>query len=187
IEETLREKESSKGKGKEIDGSNWVNMIENDKNKNNNKNNKEYKRKNDGNNDRSNKKSKLTCWKCGKTGHFKKDCRIRKNNDGNTSSLGQGSKDPNSSQGLNFDFDVIPFNRYVSHIFEICYVQDDAFAWWIDSGVTFHERKDHFWFDTFHLVQDGSLLHMGDELTKPILGRGHVVLEFSSRKNCYFS
>nr|GEW23240.1 hypothetical protein [Tanacetum cinerariifolium] len=175
IEETLREKESSKGKGKEIDGSYWVNMIENGKNKNNNKNNKEYKRKNDGNNDRSNKKSKLTCWKCGKTGHFKKDFRIRKNNDGNTSSLGQGSKDPNSSQGLNFDFDVIPFNHYVSHISEICYVQDDAFAWWIDSGATFHERKDRFWFDTFHSVQDGSLLHMGDELTKPMPGRGHSV------------
>ncbi|GKD65705.1 zinc finger, CCHC-type containing protein [Tanacetum coccineum] len=176
IEETLRAEESGKGKGKEIDGSSSVNMIKDGKKKNNNKNNKAKKRKNDGNNDGSNKKSKLTCWKCGKIGHFKKDCRVKKNNGGNTSSSGQGSKDPNSSQGLNFDFDVIPFNHYVSHISEIYYVQDDAFAWWIDSGATCHACKDRCWFDTFHPVQDESVLHMGDESTKPILGRGNVVL-----------
>ncbi|GJV79185.1 zinc finger, CCHC-type containing protein [Tanacetum coccineum] len=110
------------------------------------------------------------------------DCRVKKNNAGNTFGLGQGSKDPNSSQGLNFDFDVIPFNHYVSHIYEICYVQNDAFAWWIDSGVTCHACKDRCWFETFHPVQDGSILHIGDESTKPIFGRGNVVLEFSSRK-----
>ncbi|GJZ72212.1 zinc finger, CCHC-type containing protein [Tanacetum coccineum] len=133
-------------------------MIEDDKNKNNNKNTKGKKSKNDGNNDGSNKKSKLTCWKCGKTGHFKKDCRVKKNNGGNTSSSGQGSKDPNSSQ------------------------EDDTFAWWIDSGATCHACKDRCWFDTFHPVQDGSVLHMGDESSKPILSRGNVVLKFSFGK-----
>ncbi|GJY86272.1 zinc finger, CCHC-type containing protein [Tanacetum coccineum] len=96
--ESLREKESGKGKGKEIGGSSSVNMIEDGKYKNNNKNSKGNKRKNDGNNDGSNKKSKLTCWNCGKTGHLKKDCRVKKNNGENTSSSGQGFKDPNSSQ-----------------------------------------------------------------------------------------
>ncbi|GJU44831.1 hypothetical protein Tco_1202097 [Tanacetum coccineum] len=60
--------------------------------------------------------------------------------------------------------------------------KDDVFAWWIDSGATCHACKDRCWFDTFHPVQDGFVLHMGDESTKPILGRGNVVLEFSSRK-----
>ncbi|GKA39602.1 zinc finger, CCHC-type containing protein [Tanacetum coccineum] len=59
---------------------------------------------------------------------------------------------------------------------------DDVFAWWIDSGATCHACKDRCWFDTFHLVQDGFVLHMGDESSKPILGRGNVVLEFSSGK-----
>ncbi|GKD27156.1 zinc finger, CCHC-type containing protein, partial [Tanacetum coccineum] len=59
--------------------------------------------------------------------------------------------------------------------------KDDAFSWWIDSGATCHACKDHCWFDTFHPVQDGSMLHMTDESTKPILGRGNVVLEFSCK------
>ncbi|GJW97949.1 hypothetical protein Tco_0179757 [Tanacetum coccineum] len=45
---------------------------------------------------------------------------------------------------------------------------------------TCHACKDRSWLDTFHLVQDGSVLHMGDESTKPLRGRGNVILE--SRK-----
>ncbi|GJR25605.1 zinc finger, CCHC-type containing protein [Tanacetum coccineum] len=78
------------------------------------------------------------------------DCHFKKNNGGNTSSVGQGSRNPE-------------FNLKV-----------DAFAWWIDLGATCHACKDRYWFDTFYPVQDGSILHMGDESTKPILGRGNV-------------
>nr|GEY26150.1 retrovirus-related Pol polyprotein from transposon TNT 1-94 [Tanacetum cinerariifolium] len=131
VKETLRMEESGKDKGKEIARSSSVNMVEDDKNKKNNKNSKGYKTKfHDKKND-SNKKSKMACWKCGKPGHFKKDCRVKKNNG------------------------------------------DDEIAWWIDSGATCHACKDRCWFDTFHLVEDGSVLHMGDESTKPILRRGN--------------
>ncbi|GKB32856.1 zinc finger, CCHC-type containing protein [Tanacetum coccineum] len=75
IEESLRAQESDKGKGKEIAGPS-MNMME-DGGKN--KNNKQNKGKKHGFKDNggfgSNKKPKLACWKCGKTGHFKKDCR----------------------------------------------------------------------------------------------------------------
>ncbi|GJR92959.1 zinc finger, CCHC-type containing protein [Tanacetum coccineum] len=60
--------------------------------------------------------------------------------------------------------------------------KDDEIAWWIDSGATCHACKDRCWFDTFHPVEDGSIIHMGDKSTKPILGRGNVVIEFSSGK-----
>ncbi|GJX88992.1 zinc finger, CCHC-type containing protein [Tanacetum coccineum] len=140
IEETLRMEESGKGKGKDIAGSSSVNMVEDDKNKKNNKNSKGKKRKFHDKKDDSNKRSKMTCWKCGKPGHFKKDCRVKKNNG------------------------------------------DDEIAWWIDSGATCHACKDRCWFVTFQPVEDGSVLHMGDESTKPILGRGNVVIEFSSGK-----
>ncbi|GJW04992.1 zinc finger, CCHC-type containing protein [Tanacetum coccineum] len=182
IEETLRMEESGKGKGKDIAGSSSVNMVEDDKNKKNNKNSKGNKRKFHEKKNDSNKKSKMACWKCGKPGHFKKDCRVKKNNGVSTSGSGQGSKDPSPQQGLISDHVIIPVKYYVSHIYEICYVQDDEIAWWIDSGATCHACKDRCWFDTFHPVEDGSVLHMGDESTKPILGRGNVVIEFSSGK-----
>lgn len=35
----------------------------------------------------------------------------------------------------------------------------------------------------YEQVQDGSVLHMGNESTAPILGRGKVLLEFSSEKS----
>ncbi|GKC48509.1 zinc finger, CCHC-type containing protein [Tanacetum coccineum] len=174
IEETLRMEESGKGKGKYIAGSSSVNMVEDDKNKKNNKNSKGKKRTFHDKKDDSNKKSKMTCWKCGKPDHFKKDCRVKKNNGVSSSGSGQGSKDPSPQQGLISDHVIIPVKNYVSHIYEICYVQDDEIAWWIDSGATCHACKDRCWFVTFQPVEDGSVLHMGDESTKPILGRGNV-------------
>ncbi|GJX04497.1 zinc finger, CCHC-type containing protein [Tanacetum coccineum] len=75
IEESLRAQDSDKGKGKEVGGPS-VNMNEEGKNKNK-KQNKGKKRgfmeNNSGSS--SNKKPMLECWKCGKTGHFKRDCR----------------------------------------------------------------------------------------------------------------
>nr|GEV62859.1 zinc finger, CCHC-type [Tanacetum cinerariifolium] len=49
-------------------------------------------------------------------------------------------------------------------------------------GATCHACKDRFLFNTFHPVQDGFVLPMGDESTKPILGHENVVLEFSFGK-----
>ncbi|GJZ47302.1 zinc finger, CCHC-type containing protein [Tanacetum coccineum] len=90
IEESLRALESNKGKGKEVDGPS-VNMMEEGGNNKNNKQNKGKKRGFKDNNGGfgSNKKHKLECWKCGKTGHFKKDCRSG-NKKNNTSASGSG-------------------------------------------------------------------------------------------------
>ncbi|GJY48211.1 zinc finger, CCHC-type containing protein [Tanacetum coccineum] len=74
IEESLRAQDSDKGKGKEVVGSS-VNMAEEGKNKNNKQNKgkkRDFKEHDSGSG--SNKKPKLECWKCGKTGHFKRDC-----------------------------------------------------------------------------------------------------------------
>ncbi|GJT65318.1 zinc finger, CCHC-type containing protein [Tanacetum coccineum] len=133
IEKSLRGQESDKGKGKEVGGP------------------------------LSNKKPKLECWKCGKTGHFKRDCRSGKKNNANVGSSGKGSKDQSQYQGYNF-------------------VPVDAIAWWIDSGATTHVCKDRCWFKTFEPVEDGSVLYMGDEHFAPIHGKGSVALEFSSGK-----
>ncbi|XP_071720392.1 uncharacterized protein [Rutidosis leptorrhynchoides] len=102
IEESIRDQEGGKTKEKDV-ASSSVNMIEDGKR--GNKNNKKFngkKRKFQGNNDGSNKKDKksLSCWICGKPGHFKKECRVGKNKDGASGSgSGNGSKDQVPNQG----------------------------------------------------------------------------------------
>nr|GEW75693.1 hypothetical protein [Tanacetum cinerariifolium] len=70
-----------------------------------NKNNKQNKGKKRGFKDNnagfgSNKKPKLECWKCGKTGHFKRDCRSgNKKNNASASGSGKGSKGQSQDQG----------------------------------------------------------------------------------------
>nr|GEU52297.1 zinc finger, CCHC-type [Tanacetum cinerariifolium] len=117
--------------GKEVGGPS-VNMTEEGGKNKHHKQNKGKKWSNKNNNgSSSNKKPKLECWKCGKTGYFKRDCRSGKKNNINVGGSGKGSKDnPNTKV--------------------------DAIAWWIDFGATTHVCKDRCWFKTYDLVEDGS-------------------------------
>nr|GEX25707.1 zinc finger, CCHC-type [Tanacetum cinerariifolium] len=99
IEESLRAQDSDKGKGKEVCGPS-VNMTEEGGKNKHHKQNKGKKRSNENNSGSgSNKKPKLECWKCGKTGHFKRDCRSAKKNNANAGGSGKGSKDQSQDQG----------------------------------------------------------------------------------------
>ncbi|KAL0325009.1 UNVERIFIED_CONTAM: Retrovirus-related Pol polyprotein from transposon TNT 1-94 [Sesamum radiatum] len=128
---------------------------------------KKGKRKvHDNKHDGSKKKSKLICWKCGKFGKFKRDSHVGKDgnhfkNTNGASGSGEGSKD----HGQN----------------------DDDVAWWIDSGATTHACKDRGWFKVFQPVDDGLVLHMGNESSAPIFGVGSVGSEFTSGKTISLS
>nr|GEW26019.1 zinc finger, CCHC-type [Tanacetum cinerariifolium] len=82
------------------------NMVEGDeaKNFNNNKNKRKFK---SGDDKFANKKGTMTCWKCKKTIHMKKDCLSRKGNDGVGSN---GSKDPEKQQEPN---DYVSMNSII--------------------------------------------------------------------------
>ncbi|KAJ9557953.1 hypothetical protein OSB04_012567 [Centaurea solstitialis] len=141
------------------------------------------KRKFHGNNNKgSNKKPKVTCWKCGKPGHFKRDCRSGKGGGKVKTEAGpSGSKDPGKQSGMF----VVPAdhsveNYYVSMISESFYVKDDDISWWVDSGATCHVCKNLQWFKDFKPIEDGSLLKMGNVATEPIKGLGSVNLVFTS-------
>ncbi|GJX04798.1 hypothetical protein Tco_0190714 [Tanacetum coccineum] len=61
-------------------------------------------------------------------------------------------------------------------------LRDDDVAWWVDSGATVHVCKDRCWFKTYESLNDGSILHMGNESTALVHESGCVDLRFSSEK-----
>ncbi|GKD59878.1 zinc finger, CCHC-type containing protein, partial [Tanacetum coccineum] len=60
--------------------------------------------------------------------------------------------------------------------------KDNDVAWWVDSGETVHVCKDKYWIKTYESLNDGSSLHIGNESTTMVHGRGCVNLRFSSGK-----
>ncbi|GJU00904.1 zinc finger, CCHC-type containing protein [Tanacetum coccineum] len=182
IKESLRMQDSDKPKGNNVVGPSVVNMVEHNNSSRYN-DNKGKRRHHDNTKADPNKKSKVTCWKCGKPGHLKKDCKGGKvSNKANRSGI-NGSVDgsTNSLKGQNM------FNKsfqvyYVTYVSEAYFVQDDDVAWWVDSGVIVHVCKDRCWFKTYESLNDGSILYMGNESTALVHGRGCVDLKFSFGK-----
>ncbi|GJR91226.1 zinc finger, CCHC-type containing protein [Tanacetum coccineum] len=74
IEESLRVQDSDKPKGNNVVGPSVVNMVEHNNSSRYN-GNKGKRKHHDNTRVDPNKKSKVTCWKCGKPGHLKKDCK----------------------------------------------------------------------------------------------------------------
>ncbi|XP_074337414.1 uncharacterized protein LOC141674602 [Apium graveolens] len=181
IEEALRAQEiQNNPKEKNQVGNSSVNMVEDGgSSKNSNKDNGKKRKFKENNNTCSNKKPKLACWKCGKSGHFKKDCRVGK---GKYNAGLSGSKDPEKQQGQILVQNYNSGQNYMSLISKALYVLDDNVAWWIDSGATSHVCKDLRWFEDFHPIEDGSILKMGNVATEPIKGLGNVKLVFTSGK-----
>ncbi|GJS67898.1 zinc finger, CCHC-type containing protein [Tanacetum coccineum] len=138
IEESIRAQDNNKPKGNNVAGHSVVNMVEH--NNSSRYNDNKGKRKHHDTRANPNKKSKVTCWKCGKPRHLKKDCK-----GGNVG------------------------NR----------ANDDDVAWWVDSGATVHVCKDRCWFKTYESLNDGSILHMGNESTAFVHRRGCVDLRLN--------
>lgn len=185
IEESLRAQEIDKVNDKNVAGSSSVNMVEESGTVKQNYNAKGNKRKFQGNKNKGpNKQTKLSCWKCGKPGHLKRDCRVFK---GKNKAGPSGSNDPEKQQGqiVVNNFNSNTNSNYVSLISDAFYVQDDDVAWWFDSGATSHVCKDRRWFKEFRPIDDGSIVKMGNVATEPILGLGCVNLVFTSGKSLY--
>ncbi|GKC14669.1 zinc finger, CCHC-type containing protein [Tanacetum coccineum] len=77
IEESLWVQDNDKPKGNNVAGPLVVNMVEHN-NSSRYTNNRGKRKHHDNTKAHLNKKPKLTCWKCGKPEHLKKDCKGEK-------------------------------------------------------------------------------------------------------------
>lgn len=183
IEESLRAQDNDKPKSSNATGASVVNMVKHNNSTRYNDNKGKRKHQDNTRTD-PNKKATPTCWKCGKSCHIKRDCKgVKvggKTNGSGTSGSGSGGS-ANSLKGQNMFNESLQV-YYVTYVSESNYVQDDDVAWWVDSGATVHVCKDRRWFKTYESLNDGSILHMGNESTDLAHGRGCVDLNFSSGK-----
>jgi hypothetical protein len=103
------------------------------------------------------------CWKCGKTWHYKKDCKSKKvekpkGSDSTSSTEAKTSTEEGgdvylASTGTHADRDV----------------------WLIDSGASYHMTPHREWFFEYEKY-DGGDVFLGDDSTAKIMGRGRVKL-----------
>ncbi|GJY70629.1 zinc finger, CCHC-type containing protein [Tanacetum coccineum] len=135
IEKSLRAQDNDKLKGNNVAGPSVVNMVE--YNNSSRYNDNKGKRKHHDTRANPNKKPKVTCWKCGKPGHLKKDCK-----GGNIGNRANGS----STKGFE-DGSSNPLK-----------------------GQNAGSRES---------LNDGSILHMGNESTTLVHGRGCVDLRLN--------
>ncbi|GJR57696.1 zinc finger, CCHC-type containing protein [Tanacetum coccineum] len=126
IEESLRVQDSDKPKVNNVSSPSVVNMVEHNNSIRYN-DNKGKRKHHDSTRDDPNKKAKPTCWKCGKTGHIKRDCKGvnvgNKANGSSTKGLVDGSS--NSLKGHNM------FNKSLQ-VYYVTYVSEAYFVWDFD-------------------------------------------------------
>ncbi|GJY26813.1 zinc finger, CCHC-type containing protein [Tanacetum coccineum] len=138
IEESLRAQDNDKPKGNNVAGPSVVNMVE--YNNSSRYNDNKGKRKHHDTRANPNKKPKVTCWKCGKPGHLKKDCKA-----GNVGNKANGSGMKGSEDGSSNPL----------------------------------KGQNRCWFKTYESLNDGSILHMGNESTALVHGCGCVDLRLN--------
>ncbi|GKE82132.1 zinc finger, CCHC-type containing protein [Tanacetum coccineum] len=118
IEESPKVQDNDKPKGNNVAGPLIVNIVEHNNSFGYNDN--KGKRKHHDTKADPNKKSKVTCWKCGKPGYLKKDCKGGKvgNKTNGPSTNGSVDGSTNSLKGQNM------FNKSLQ-VYYVTYVSED--------------------------------------------------------------
>eukprot|EP00253_Pinus_taeda_P007014 PITA_07014 len=110
------------------------------------------------------KTTKVVCWKCGKEGHFKRECKSK------APDKGKGSDDAPSVEAktTSDECEDVYLASSSTHV--------DHEAWLIESGASFHFTPQREWFCEYEKY-DGGDVFLEDDSKARIIGRRKVKLK----------
>eukprot|EP00253_Pinus_taeda_P035873 PITA_35873 len=106
----------------------------------------------------------VVCWKCGKEGHFRRECKSKAPDKGKGSDDAPSAKVKTTSDEGG-DVYLASSSTHVDHE-----------AWLIDSGASFHFTPHREWFCEYEKY-DGGDVFLGDDRKARIIGRRKVKLK----------
>eukprot|EP00253_Pinus_taeda_P023081 PITA_23081 len=107
---------------------------------------------------RSKSRSGIMCWKCGKKGYLKKDCRSRKGKEGDSQQ--ENNHEANVTGEVLQDALILSFENITD-------------SWVVDSGPSFHATPDKKYFHDY-VQGDFGQVRLGDDKPCKIVGMGQL-------------
>ena len=107
----------------------------------------------------------IQCYKCGKKGHIKRECLEWKK--GNKENIEGSSKSTNvveERDSESGDGDMLSVSSSRDHLTD---------SWIMDSACSYHMTSNKDWFDTYRLVNSGSIL-MGNDASCRVVRMGNI-------------
>ena len=110
---------------------------------------------------------------CNKQGHRAKDCHSHKE---------QGNPKKKRPQDNVTKVDDVSNMNLLAVVSKVNFIGSNTKEWWVDTGATHHVCSDKKMFSSYHSIDNGEQLFMGNFSSSKVEGQGKLVLKMTSSK-----